>query len=224
MKTRLILIAAALLAVGLLAKFATPIIKHEGRGGRKGPPLGLGHAASPSRLDYLCDEWLGDARTAAAALRYLLEPEPPESNEEAVASNAAKGALPGPGVSLPQTPPPAPSNGPAPRTVLVLTQLANGYLFVYQDQVGSNVTLRRAMICSPCPFKQAFGVQDATRLAGPAADGRGDSVGCLLCLDCRMSFNLVEPPNAPATNSQLDSKAPAKNRRPARIDTAERPA
>jgi hypothetical protein len=103
---------AALLTLCLLAKLAASSLDHPRRHGLSARHTGLTNITSRSRLQYLREEWLGDARTAVAAFKYLLQADPPETDDfnVLVASNASGKHLSGPRLSPPAAPLPARSN------------------------------------------------------------------------------------------------------------------
>jgi hypothetical protein len=146
MKTRIIIAIAALSLLGLLAKFVAANSESHRRQAMGGSRPALTNANAPGRLHYRWDEWKGDARTAAAALRYLLEAEPPEINNQLLASNQGRTTPAGPGVALPRLPRTTDSNGPAPLDHAVVLPCAQGGPVA--DQSG--------LIQSPRPVREIF--------------------------------------------------------------------
>jgi hypothetical protein len=146
MKKRIIIAIAALLLLGLLAKFGAANSESHRRQAMGGSRPALTNANAPGRLHYRWEEWKGDARTAAAALRYLLEAEPPETNNQLLASNQVRTTPAGPVVALPRLPATTDSNGPAsPDHPVVLPSAQDG-----------PVAGKSRLIQSPLPVREIF--------------------------------------------------------------------
>ncbi len=134
MKTRIIMAIAGVSLLGLLVKFGAASSESCRWQAMDGSRSALTNANTPGRLQYRWDEWKGDARTAAAMLNYLLEAEPPEMNDQLLASNHGRTTPASPDVALPRLHGTTDSNRPASLDHAVASPCAEGTLVASQSK------------------------------------------------------------------------------------------
>jgi hypothetical protein len=224
MKTRIICAIAVLGTVCLLARIAPTISNHCSRAGIGGPTPARSPAATLRTFRHLRDEWVRCALTAQAAVRYLLEPEPPEVSNALVASNCAGKTLFRPEASVPPTPASARSDlsmafeGPAETHFAIGSPCASQSVF-------ASLNLRSSGMNSlPFRFELAFGPCFAdSRAALPIAGRCGDVLEQSCCLNGSRSYIIIAIPDSVTANFRCASKAPAKCCLQELIDSVERP-
>jgi hypothetical protein len=221
MKNRIVFAIIGVVSLCLLEKYAPGVWEQASRSGIGGLKSGITDASSSSKLHYLREEWIGDIRSAAAVLRYLLEPEPPALDKELVASNDAAKTPLGLGVSSPRMPKSALSNLLTPVGGLAAMELANGNPVTNQSLVASTP----GMNFSPFLFNDASSMHfPDSRSASQSELGHGYTVDRCLCFNGLWCSNAIELMNTVATNSEHDPILPAKSRKPGLAEPVERPA
>jgi hypothetical protein len=194
MKTRIIYASAALALLCGLIYFSPPIFRHHTRSGTGGLRASTNTSTLRS-FHYVREEWMGNARTAAAALRYLLEREPSETNTTLIASNATKKVPPGPSCLRARN-----ASADSERLPcgickdLAVTQTTGRESFVH---------LRAERIFPVSPVDPPPGLRFSdSRLASQAAEGTGDEFDSMSRRDDSKSVQIVMPQDTDGTNSQ----------------------
>jgi hypothetical protein len=95
MKTRILIAVIALVALCQVAMLTWEVSRPDNRLRVGRPQRAWTSAASGTRMRYLRQAWLADARTAVAAVQYLLKPEPREADTTLAASNGEEDRRPG---------------------------------------------------------------------------------------------------------------------------------
>lgn len=218
MKARTVGAAALIGALCLLSKVAPAIMEVFLQGGTSASSSG-----SPKHR-HIKNQWLADARTAVAAIHYLLEAEPADLNMGSIASNTSRKNVHGPNALLFQKPPANQSPAFGSTGELASPGFEKGAEITGQTVVASIAPLPFGMLSTQSLRLITLGPRFPASLpAIPLGQWSGLEGRGLPRVSGLEFVKLLGPVNAVATNSQNTSNSPSKNYQPGPTDFLQRP-